>query len=77
MSKRKYYGLQDLPGGESDEAVLSMLPGRSLILVVMGLNPSCIGRIVIWEDELRLHAAFLDVDGRPLRRAPRLRNEEV
>ena len=64
------YGLQDLPGGASDETVLSMLPDRSVVLVVVGRDPSRIGRIVVWEDENGLHAAFLDVDGRPLRRMP-------
>lgn len=68
VMEQRVYGLQDLPGGESDETVLSMLPNRSVILVVMGQDPSRIGRIVVWEDEHDLHAAFLDVDGRPLRR---------
>ncbi len=70
MKNPEVYGLQDLPGGESVEMVLSMLPNRSVILVVMGHDPHRIGRIVVWEDEHGLHAAFLDVDGRPLRRVP-------
>ena len=63
------YGLQDLPGGETDESHIQMLAGRSLILVVKGRDDSRIARIVLWEDdECGLRAAYLDIDARPLKR---------
>jgi len=65
------YGLQDLPGGVSDETIMHLLLGRSVILVVCGESPRRVARIVLWEDTAGLHAACLDIDARPLkRRAP-------
>lgn len=65
------YGLQDLPGGETDESHIGMLAGRSFILVVKGRDDSRVARIVFWEDDAGLRAAYLDIDARPLKRRKR------
>ncbi len=64
----RIYGLQDLPSGETDESRIQMLAGRSLILVVKGRDDSRVARIVLWEDDVGLRAAYLDIDARPLER---------
>ncbi len=65
------YGLQDLPGGETGEVNIGMLAGRSLILIVKGRDDPRVARIVLWEDDAGLRAAYLDIDARPLKRRKR------
>ena len=65
------YGLQDLPGGDSDEIIMHLPPSQSVIAVVHGQSPRRVARIVLWEDAAGLHAACLDIDARPLKRMKR------
>lgn len=61
------YGLQDLPGGASDDLRINVLPGRSLVLSIAGEGDR-FAHIVLWEDRAGLRAAYLDIDARPLKR---------
>lgn len=61
------YTLKDLPGGGCDEVNVNLLPNRSVVLVVAG-GARRFARIVVWQDDLGLRAAYVDIDARPLRR---------
>lgn len=59
------YNFHEIPGGH--EVKVSLYPGQSLTVSIAG-RPNRFARIALWEDDVGLKAAFVDIDARPIKR---------